>query len=115
MSSTRNREYQFSPQKLKLFNPALIYGFDPESIADPNASLYKRAIHSSMQFLDMQTAYLYAQDVIVPALRSNPETATVKQLLKWNQELHQHIAAALAKDQGFIAGNYSEKILTRWH
>jgi fido (protein-threonine AMPylation protein) len=84
-------------------------------MVDPHASLYRRTVHSSMQFLDMQAAYLYAQEIIIPELYSNPKAITIEQLLKWNRELHQRIAVTLAKDQDFTAGNYSERILTRWH
>lgn len=62
---------------LKEFNPAIAYSFDPES--SPNCdlqTLQETYFHDAGQYQDMMAAYLYAQENLLPLVKTKSLTST---------------------------------------
>ncbi len=114
---TQPQAPEFNLTALTKFNPALVYGFDPESSInelDPVSTAY--LAHLVGQWEDMFLAYYYAEHTIVPAIQAQGiKNITPKQLLGWLNDLHLRIASTLAKDSGVSAGEFTKAYGSRWH
>lgn len=111
--------FQDKLKQLVEFNPALIYGFEPESSPRRLAgsetyadSLFPEAAQQE----DMLAAYLFAQDSILPFIRKHKlEKISKEDLLGWITTLHSFIGKSLLELHGVTAGKYTERMISRWH
>lgn len=113
-------ESKFDLSACKEFNPALVYGFDPElshRFSDPFDVNYVLVLFE--QYQDMLNAYLYAQDVILPEIKKTGiVNLTSKQVVNWLHALHERMAKTIAYDMDNInpeAGKFTQRIILRWH
>lgn len=99
------------------FNPALIYGFDPESpphtmIKPQDEGIFSVEIE---QHVDLLNAYLYAQNTILPFIKENSlDKITPEQLLAWVCQLHAFIGKSLLNADGLKSGVYNDQEIVRW-
>lgn len=103
---------------LNEFNPALVYGFQPESSPErepENETILNALIPEAQQHQDMFDAYLYAQEIVLPVLRTTKDTLAETQLLDWIKTLHGFMGNSLMKTMGEKAGLYTQKLVFRWH
>ena len=106
----------FDPNRLAPeFSPALVSCFDHEN-PDCDEDYYAAITVAYGQYEDMQNAYLYAKESVLPWIKENGVQAiTPALLLQWVSEAHRHIAQSLGKQIGFVAGEYSVSQVLRWH
>lgn len=104
-------------EQITQFNPALIYGFDPEGsfyFSNPRSVTYLH--HSAGQYQDMFNAYLYAQEVILSTIiKEGLQNITADRLIEWLNQLHLRIAATVAKDFKLPAGEFSKQQVFHWY
>ncbi|KTD31068.1 Fic/DOC family protein [Legionella moravica] len=104
---------------LKIFNPALIYSFEPES--SPTALMYGETMSEAPfkigQHEDMYHAYLYAEDVILPWIHTNGLAALTPEIFEnWIIKIHEHMAKSLLSNgEDMKSGEYSKTLIVRWH
>ncbi|MDP3268834.1 MAG: Fic family protein [Legionella sp.] len=99
------------------FNPALIYGFDPESPPHTMTKPQDESIFSVEieQHVDLLNAYLYAQNTILPFIKeSSLDKITPEQLLEWVCQLHGFIGKSLLNEEGLKSGVYTDQEIVRW-
>lgn len=98
---------------LKEFPHALVYAFEPEGNNEIDLDSRYQGI---AQFSDTLGAYLYAQETMLPIIRSQGIHAIGKeQWIDWVKNIHQHIGYHLLKNLGQEAGKYSRYPIFRWH
>lgn len=106
-------------ENLTEFSEALVYGFDAElslTESEPNSIHY--TVHGGRQYQDVYEAYYYAQEQILPKIRTaGVKALTAKELLSWLNEIHARIGRTVAKDMGMEAGQYIKpgQEIARWH
>lgn len=107
----------FDLTKLTEFNPALVYGFEPESspqhLSGSRAVVTDKLFPEAGQHKDMLEAYLYAQDTILPQVKGigiSPEI-----LLKWVKSIHSILGKTLLQCYGKTPGEYASQGMFRWH
>jgi len=108
----------FDLSQITEFNPAIIYGFEPESqqSVEPNPNTVEYVIHAAGQYQDMFQAYLYAQNTILPHLRTHGlAQLSPVQIIQWLDHIHLLIANTLAKDVQTSAGQVVKTQVVRWH
>jgi prophage maintenance system killer protein len=109
----------FDLNELKEFNRAIVYGFEPES--SPEAlfetdTLCNRLLPEAPQYQDMLNAYLYAQNVLLPAFRGMEEKPIESGwFLDQLNVLHGKIAKTLYSNLNLTAGEYTNNYVLRWH
>jgi hypothetical protein len=110
---------KYDLDKLTEFNNALVYAFQPELLQngtgnDPNTVEYN--ITGINQHIDVLNAYMYAQETILPYLKTHTlANITANTLIEWLNQLHLRIAETLAKDANHDAGVCTQRQLFRWH
>jgi prophage maintenance system killer protein len=106
-------------KQLTEFNHALVYGFDPEG--SPNALAESQKLEDTLyvnaaQHDDVLDAYLYAQDTILPVLKSGSlASLSSEQLLIWIKQIHQRIGKTLLGCYQVDSGQYAVSPVFRWH
>lgn len=108
----------FDLKQLTEFNPALVYGFSPELTVCDNPAKADYLLQSTSQYKDMLSAYLYAQNEILPAIKTiGIKNITADQLIKWLHNIHSRIASSMADDFGCKehAGKFVNAMIVRWH
>lgn len=113
-------ESQFDLSELKEFNPALVYGFNPEiSQKYPDIFDYRHLLVNVEQYQDMLNAHLHAQNVILPEIKKTGiDKLTADQVLGWLHALHARIAKTLTFDMDekhSEAGKFTHREIIRWH
>jgi hypothetical protein len=103
---------------LQLFNPALVYTFEPES--SPKALIYGENMNETPfkfgQFDDMTEAYLYAEKIILPWIQEHGREAITPELLEdWIMNIHQRMGKTLLSLGEQKSGEYSNTLISRWH
>lgn len=104
---------------LKIFNPALVYSFEPES--SPKALLYDEDLNESIfkisQHNDMLEAYYYAEQKILPWITENGLSALKPEIFEeWILELHKRMGRSLLSlSDEMNSGEYSKTQVIRWH
>ncbi|MBX9703320.1 MAG: Fic family protein [Silvanigrellaceae bacterium] len=120
--------------ELTEFDPAIIYGFQPESSPERHAgseNLKDTLLPESRQYEEILEAYLYAQRVILPILKEKGPLIEKKQLLEWIKTLHgfmaktvlgyekldpnKHYSQEVAEYLKVEPGEYVNKDVLRWH
>ncbi len=106
--------------QLTEFNQALVYGFEPEAISAVSDSITWEAtlFPSTGQFEDMLSAYLHAQDVLLPKFVSFTEGKTKlseKDFLNSICELHGFIGKTILNVQGEKSGRFIQQQVLRWN
>jgi Ankyrin repeats (3 copies)/Fic/DOC family len=119
------QESEFDLNTITQFNPAIIYGFDPELSICPesqNPLAPRYVIHGASQHQDVLDAYKYAQSTILPTIQKiGLAVITPENILYWADQIHLRIAATLANDaanarlQGVILGGPTISQISRWH
>ncbi|MBL7480583.1 Fic family protein [Legionella bononiensis] len=104
---------------LKLFNPALVYSFEPES--SPEALIYgeglNEALYKMEQYEDMQAAYIYAEEIILPWIQANGLAALTPEIFEdWILNIHKRMGkTVLSLSEEGKSGEYSKMMVIRWH
>lgn len=84
---------------LILFNPALVYGFEPEQSQQQieGSGRYEHTLFPiAGQHVDVLQAYLYAQNTILPLIQDiGIQHITEDMLLEWILTIHKHIGQHL--------------------
>lgn len=110
---------QFKLDQLIEFNPALIYGLQPESSPKRLAgsdTFINGLLPEAGQYQDMLDGYLFAQDTILPIIKAKGFLAvTESRLLEWIKTLHAYLGKTLLANWNKQAGIYTDDILSRWH
>ncbi len=109
-------------EKLKEFNPALVYMFQAESSRPAGGTDATEGINHmhnvAGQYQDMYDAYMYAQEQVLPWLKTHDlaELSSTK-LIEWLQQIHGNIAKTLAKNNEVEAGRFIKvgEEITSWH
>lgn len=101
------------------FNHALIYGFEPEASparSSGSEKLKDTLIPEAHQHEDMLNAYLFAQNEILPYLKTNDfRQITPDLFLAWIKKLHQLIGKSLLEEHHASSGEFSNRMILRWH
>lgn len=113
------KQMQYKIEDLVEFNPALIYGFEPESShkrLGGSEALIDVLVPEAGQHQDMLEAYLFAQSTILPFIRAHGFTAVdEKLLLEWIKTLHAFIGKTLMEEGVNKSGEYALEPVMRWH
>ncbi len=109
----------FDLAKLTEFNHALVYGFEPESSVArlEGSESYEDALYpTASQHQDMLEAYLYAQDTLLPQIKTvGLANITADMLLDWVKNIHKFIGKSLMQTANRQSGIYTDRIVLRWH
>lgn len=109
----------FDLSKLTEFNHALVYGFEPEATASRlgGSESYEDALYpTANQHKDMLEAYLYAQNTLLPQIKSvGLANITADMLLEWVNNIHKFIGKSLMQAVDRRSGIYTDRIILRWH
>jgi len=101
----------YSINRLTDFIHVHVYGFDPESCSYNKNSFY----FETGQHIDLLSAYLYAQDHILPFIKAHGiEKITEEMLLKWIFALHTNIGKHLLASFEKKSGEYAIDEVIRW-
>lgn len=99
---------------LKEFNPAIAYSFDPESSPNHDSqTLQDTYFHEAGQYQDMMAAYLYAQENLLPLIKTKSLTST--DLLEHTKRIHGFIAKTLLAPFEMHSGEFTDQFVFRWH
>ncbi|MDR3476732.1 MAG: Fic family protein [Gammaproteobacteria bacterium] len=104
----------FNLNAITQFDPRLVTEFDCESSSNPGSSGADNAMLNAGQYRDMFNAYHYAQTLLERIAETGIANISVDQFIEWYKGIHQRMAASLAEDNGFKAGEFSKAQVYRW-
>ncbi len=113
--------YDFRLEKLKVFNPAVVYEFLPESTlaCKSGSKLLKDArLATAGQYKDQLDAYLYTETILTE-VSANLDMITPEIFLDWIKNINQRIGRTLFTENArganpSKAGDYTKVITTRF-
>lgn len=116
----RTSAFQTKINQINQFNPALVYGFDPEMTPPASAGSDKWEdifYPSAGQYEDMLDAYLFAQNSILPIFEKMFDATSNKEeiFLTVIKQLHGFIGNTLLTACYGKSGEYIEQQVIRWN
>lgn len=103
--------------ELKEFSKALVYGFDPEGSPQALSGSIKfkdMGEYQTSQHLDLFAAYLFAQNEILPQIRSGLDKITPEQITLWLKTIHKSMAKTLLEVYDIRSGEFSQTSVFHW-
>ena len=105
----------FEITDLTAFNPALVYAFNPEpTLQEINGStlLEDTLFAMAEQYQDIFSAYMHAQNEILPLLKEGDISAET--FLQWIDTLHRLSGQCILQSYGYTAGQYTQEYSLGW-
>ncbi len=115
---TKSESFQNKLQQLTEFNPALVYGFDPEVATDGRiheSETWEGSLFPTVgQVEDMLTGYLFAQNILLPTFKKG--NLDELSFINYIKQLHGHLGnSLLALTIKEKSGEYSQQQALRWN
>lgn len=108
----------FNISKLNEFSHSIIYGFEPESTIERisgNQTFQSALIPECKQYQEVLNAYLFAQNTILPLLKSKKGEINEEIFLSWIMTLHGMMGKTILKENfNEKSGNFTKRSVQIW-